>query len=91
MEILHSPTFETSSSNGSKPVSFSPTDSHSQPRNFGCLKFCFTDISLSRTSIHLARLISSAYRNGKLPDLFTGIQAHLSTCASPKVLEVFPV
>ncbi|XP_077244950.1 ASI1-immunoprecipitated protein 2-like isoform X2 [Tasmannia lanceolata] len=27
-------------------------------------------------------------RSGKVPDLFDGIQAHLSTCASPKVLEV---
>ncbi|RYR69532.1 hypothetical protein Ahy_A03g016088 [Arachis hypogaea] len=28
------------------------------------------------------------HRSGKPPDLCTGIQAHLSTCASPKVLEV---
>ncbi|KAK7263981.1 hypothetical protein RJT34_31582 [Clitoria ternatea] len=28
------------------------------------------------------------HRNGKLPDLYTGIQAHLSTCVSPKVPEV---
>uniref|UniRef100_A0A5B7AG95 PHD-type domain-containing protein n=1 Tax=Davidia involucrata TaxID=16924 RepID=A0A5B7AG95_DAVIN len=27
------------------------------------------------------------YKSGKLPQLFDGIQAHLSTCASPKVLE----
>ncbi|XP_031501956.1 uncharacterized protein LOC116265484 [Nymphaea colorata] len=27
-------------------------------------------------------------RSGKLPDICDGIQAHLSTCASPKVLEV---
>ncbi|KAG1362053.1 hypothetical protein COCNU_10G002720 [Cocos nucifera] len=27
-------------------------------------------------------------RTGKLPEFFDGIQAHLSTCASPKVLEV---
>lgn len=28
------------------------------------------------------------HRGGKSPDLCPGIQAHLSTCASPKVLEV---
>ncbi|XP_061354417.1 protein PARALOG OF AIPP2-like isoform X2 [Gastrolobium bilobum] len=28
------------------------------------------------------------HRNGKPPDLCTGVQAHLSSCASPKVLEV---
>ncbi|XP_059435246.1 uncharacterized protein LOC132168162 isoform X4 [Corylus avellana] len=28
------------------------------------------------------------HKGGKLPDLCDGIQAHLSTCASPKVLEV---
>ncbi|GAV86202.1 hypothetical protein CFOL_v3_29635 [Cephalotus follicularis] len=28
------------------------------------------------------------HRGGKLPELCSGIQAHLSTCASPKVLEV---
>ena len=27
-------------------------------------------------------------KSGKLPELRDGIQAHLSTCASPKVLEV---
>lgn len=27
-------------------------------------------------------------KGGNLPDLCAGIQAHLSTCASPKVLEV---
>lgn len=26
------------------------------------------------------------HRNGKPPDLYTGLQAHLSSCASPKVL-----
>ena len=28
------------------------------------------------------------HRNGMPPDLYTGIQAHLSACASPKVHEV---
>ncbi|KAK7253141.1 hypothetical protein RIF29_37598 [Crotalaria pallida] len=32
--------------------------------------------------------IFEVHRNGKPPDLCTGIQAHLSSCASPKVLEV---
>lgn len=27
-------------------------------------------------------------RSGKPPDVYTGIQAHLSSCASPKVLDV---
>ncbi|CAL0329392.1 unnamed protein product [Lupinus luteus] len=31
--------------------------------------------------------VFEVHRSGKPPDLYTGIQAHLSTCASPKVLE----
>ncbi|RDX94140.1 Bromodomain adjacent to zinc finger domain protein 2B, partial [Mucuna pruriens] len=31
--------------------------------------------------------VFKVHRNGKPPDLYTGIQAHLSACASPKVLE----
>ncbi|KAL9327883.1 hypothetical protein ACSQ67_002886 [Phaseolus vulgaris] len=30
--------------------------------------------------------IFEVHRNGKPPDLYTGLQAHLSSCASPKVL-----
>ncbi|KAK7308871.1 hypothetical protein RJT34_05176 [Clitoria ternatea] len=32
--------------------------------------------------------VFEVHRNGKPPDLCTGVQAHLSSCASPKVLEV---
>ncbi|KAK7405940.1 hypothetical protein VNO78_07552 [Psophocarpus tetragonolobus] len=32
--------------------------------------------------------IFEVHRNGKPPDLYTGLQAHLSSCASPKVLGV---
>ncbi|XP_020214859.1 uncharacterized protein LOC109798859 isoform X2 [Cajanus cajan] len=31
--------------------------------------------------------VFKVHRNGKPPDLYTGIQAHLSACASPKVVE----
>lgn len=34
------------------------------------------------------RGVFELHRSGKPPDLCAGIQAHLSTCASPKVLEV---
>ncbi|RVW14100.1 hypothetical protein CK203_099184 [Vitis vinifera] len=32
--------------------------------------------------------VFEVHRSGKVPDLCGGVQAHLSTCASPKVLEV---
>ncbi|TKY67896.1 hypothetical protein E2542_SST10792 [Spatholobus suberectus] len=32
--------------------------------------------------------VFKVHRNGKPPDLYSGIQAHLSACASPKVVEV---
>ncbi|XP_061352506.1 protein PARALOG OF AIPP2-like isoform X2 [Gastrolobium bilobum] len=32
--------------------------------------------------------VFQVHRSGKPPELYTGIQAHLSTCASPKVFEV---
>ncbi|XP_057456823.1 uncharacterized protein LOC130747802 isoform X3 [Lotus japonicus] len=32
--------------------------------------------------------VFEVHRSGKPPDLYTGIQAHLSSCASPKVLDV---
>ena len=34
------------------------------------------------------RGVFEVHRSGKVPDLCGGVQAHLSTCASPKVLEV---
>lgn len=34
------------------------------------------------------RGVFEVHRNAKSPDLCTGVQAHLSSCASPKVLEV---
>jgi len=33
------------------------------------------------------RGVFEVHRNGKPPDLYAGIQAHLSACASPKVIE----
>jgi len=33
------------------------------------------------------RGVFEVHRNGKPPDLYSGIQAHLSACASPKVIE----
>ncbi|MED6122043.1 hypothetical protein PIB30_035964 [Stylosanthes scabra] len=107
LEILYSPTFETSSSNGSRPVSFSPTDSHSQPRKLESVcpdpgKPVVRD--LHNQTLAVSSFVSQisafpehqyiwqgefrVHKNGKLPDLYTGIQAHLSTGASPKVLEV---
>jgi hypothetical protein len=35
----------------------------------------------------LCRGVFEVSRSGKSPDLYTGIQAHLSSCASPKVLD----
>lgn len=37
---------------------------------------------------HICRGAFEVHRVGKFLDLFGGIQAHLSTCASPKVLDV---
>ncbi|CAJ1926292.1 unnamed protein product [Sphenostylis stenocarpa] len=41
--------------------------------------------SYDETSLSLVGVFE-VHRNGKPPDLYTGLQAHLSSCASPKVL-----
>ncbi|KAK7258172.1 hypothetical protein RIF29_32675 [Crotalaria pallida] len=53
--------------------------------------FAVSDV-LSKMSVlpeyeYIWQGVFEVHRSGKPPDLYTGIQAHLSTCASPKVLE----
>lgn len=47
-----------------------------------CYQACCTNFCCS------CRGVFEVHRSGKPPDLYTGIQAHLSSCASPKVLDV---
>ncbi|KAL1362451.1 hypothetical protein HN51_010707 [Arachis hypogaea] len=102
-EILHNPTFETPSSNGSKPVSFGPIQPRKlesvgpDPGNPVVRDFQNQALAVSSVLSQIAVFpehqfiwqgVFQVHRYGKLPNLYTGIQAHLSTCASPKVLEV---
>lgn len=43
---------------------------------------------LSMSCINPCRGDFEVHRSGKVPELCAGIQAHLSTCASPRVLDM---
>jgi len=43
-------------------------------------------VSIYKALLFACRGVFEVHRNGKPPDLYTGLQAHLSSCASPKVL-----